>query len=184
MRSSAPKKPHNWQKNIVLWSVLLCASLMLSLSVRVDETSGQMEKTRGWNPAEQQMETAALTYFERVNAGDVEGILALFADDAQLISPLTGEDGIRGTAALRAFYQNTFSLFVEYHASPTDIIIDGNKLVAPLHFEAQTQDGTLIAPNNLNLWTFKHGQFKVLRIYMDTYPYRQALSLESGSGSK
>ena len=65
MRSS--KKPHNWQKNIVLWSVLFCASLMFSLSVRVDETSGQMEKTRVRNPAEQQMETGALTYFERVN---------------------------------------------------------------------------------------------------------------------
>ena len=133
------------------------------------------------HPAEQQMETAALTYFERVNAGDIEGILALFADDAQVISPLTGEEGIRGTAALRAFYQNFFSTFVEYHASPTDIIIEGNKLVAPLHFEAKTQDGTLIATNNLNLWTFEHGKFKVMRIYMDTYPYRQALSQALGS---
>ena len=136
------------------------------------------------HPAEQQMETAALTYFERVNAGDIEAILALFADDAQVISPLTGEEGIRGTAALRAFYQNFFSTFVEYHASPTDIIIEGNKLVAPLHFEAKTQDGTLIATNNLNLWTFEHGQFKVLRIYMDTYPYRQALSHVLGSSDK
>jgi hypothetical protein len=80
--------------------------------------------------------------------------------------------------------QNTFSLFVEYYASPTDIIIDGNKLVAPLHFEAQTQDGTLIATNNLNLWTFENGKFKVLRIYMDTYPYRQALSQALGSGNR
>jgi hypothetical protein len=80
--------------------------------------------------------------------------------------------------------QNTFSLFVEYYASPTDIIIDGNKLVAPLHFEAQTQDGTLIATNNLNLWTFENGKFKVLRIYMDTYPYRQALSQALGGGNR
>ena len=66
------------------------------------------------NPAEQQMETAALTYFEHVNAGDVEGILALFADDAHVISPLTGEEGIRGKAALRAFYQNIFSTLVAH----------------------------------------------------------------------
>ena len=181
MRSSVPKKPHNWQKPFVLCSVLLFANLMLSFFVRVDETAGQMEKTRVRHPAEQQMETAALTYFERVNAGDIEGILALFADDAQLISPLTGEEGIRGTAALRAFYQNLFSTFFELHATPTDIIIEGNKLVAPLHVEAKTQDGTLIATNNLNLWTFEHGKFKVMRIYMDTYPYRQALSQALGS---
>jgi hypothetical protein len=41
-------------------------------------------------PAEQQMETAARTYFERVTKGDVEGILSRFADDAQLINPMTG----------------------------------------------------------------------------------------------
>jgi Ketosteroid isomerase-related protein len=177
-------KPHNGQKNFVLWSVLLCATLMFSLSVRVDETSGRMEKTRVRHPAEQQMETAALTYFDRVNAGDVEGILALFADDAQVISPLTGEEGIRGKAALRAFYQNFFSTFFDYHASPTDIIIDGNKLVAPLHFEAKTHDGTLIATNNLNLWTFEHGKFKVLVNYLDSYPYRQALGQLPGSGNE
>jgi len=58
------------------------------------------------SPAEQQMETAARTYFERVTKGDVEGILALFADDARLINPMTGEEGIKGKAALRGFYQN------------------------------------------------------------------------------
>jgi len=157
---------------------------MLSFFVRVDETAGQMEKTRVRHPAEQQMETAALTYFERVNAGDVEGILALFADDAQLISPLTGEEGIRGKEALRAYYQNLFSTFVDSHASPTDIIIEGNKLVAPLHFEAKTHDGTLIATNNLNLWTFEHGKFKVLVNYLDSYPYRLALGQLPGSGNQ
>ena len=58
----------------------------------------------GTESAEQQMETTARTYFERVNKGDVEGILALFADDAQLINPMTDEEGIRGKAALRAAY--------------------------------------------------------------------------------
>jgi steroid Delta-isomerase len=133
------------------------------------------------SPAEQQMETTARMYFERVNAGDVEGILALFADDAQLINPLTGEAGIRGKAALRAAYQTFFSHLVHPHASPTGIIIEGNKLVAPVHVEGQTNDGQPIAMHNLNLWTFEHGKFKVLCIYMHTYPYRQALSHVLGS---
>jgi steroid Delta-isomerase len=136
------------------------------------------------SPAEQQMETTARTYFERVNTGDVEGILALFADDAQLIHPMTGETGIRGKAALRAAYQHFFRNLVHSHASPTDIIIEGNKLVAPVHVEGTTKDGQPIAMHNLNLWTFEHGKFKVLRIYMDTYPYRQALSHVLGSSDK
>lgn len=128
------------------------------------------------SPAEQQMEAAARRYFECVTKGDVEGILALFADDAQLINPLTAEEGIKGKEALRAFYQNLVNSLVDYHAAPTDIIIDGNKLVAPLHLEGKTKDGNPIVMNNLNLWTFENGKFKTLRIYMDTYPYRQALS--------
>ena len=136
------------------------------------------------SPAEQQMETAARTYFERVTKGDVEGILALFADDAQLINPMTGEEGIRGKAALRAFYQNLVNSLVDYHAGPTDIIIAGDKLVAPLHLEGKTKDGNPLVMNNLNFWTFENGKFKVLRIYMDTYPYRQALSQALGSGKK
>jgi ketosteroid isomerase-like protein len=128
------------------------------------------------SPAEQQMETTARTYFERVNTGDVEGVLALFADDAQLIHPMTGEAGIRGKAALRAAYEHFFSHLAHAHASPTEIIIEGHKLVAPVLVEGETNDGQPIAMHNLNLWTFEHGKFKVLRIYMDTYPYRQALS--------
>jgi len=135
-------------------------------------------------PAEQQMETAARTYFERVTRGDVDGILELFADDAQLVNPMTGEQGIQGKTALRAFYQNLVGSLVDYHAGPTDIIIDGNKLVAPLHLEGKTKDGAPIVMNNLNLWTFENGKFKVLRIYMDTYPYRQALSQALSSGEK
>jgi ketosteroid isomerase-like protein len=133
-------------------------------------------------PAQQHMETAARTYFERVTKGDVNGILDLFADDAQIINPMTGEQGITGKEALRAFYTNLVDSLVDYHAGPTDIIIDGNKLVAPLHLEGKTKDGTPLVMNNLNFWTFENGKFKVLRIYMDTYPYRQALNKALGSG--
>ena len=133
-------------------------------------------------PTEQQMEMAARSYFQRVTAGDVDGILALFADDALLINPMTSETGIRGKEALRVFYTNLVNSLVDYHAGPTDIIIDGNKLVAPLHLEGKTKDGKPIVMNNLNFWTFENGKFKVLRIYMDTYPFRQALSQALGSG--
>ena len=136
-------------------------------------------------PAEQQMETAARAYFERVTKGDVEGILSLFANDATIINPMTGEQGIRGKEALRAFYLNLTSSLVDYHAGPTDIIIDGDKLVAPLHLEGKTKNGAPIVMNNLNFWTFDEaGKFKVLRIYMDTFPYRQALNKALGSGKQ
>ena len=125
---------------------------------------------------EQEMETAAHTYFERVTNGDVDGILELFADDAQLINPVTGAAGIRGKAALRVLYEKLTASLVDYTAAATDIIIEGNKLIAPLHLEGKTTDGKPLVMDNLNFWTFENGKFKVLRIYMDTHPYRAALS--------
>ncbi len=125
---------------------------------------------------EQQMESAAHTYFERVTNGDVDGILELFADDAKLINPVTGAAGIQGKAALRVFYEKLTTSLVDYTAVATDIIIEGNKLLAPLHLEGKTTDGRPLVMDNLNFWTFENGKFKVLRIYMDTHPYRAALS--------
>ena len=125
---------------------------------------------------EQQMESAAHTYFERVTNGDVDGILELFADDARLINPVTGAAGIQGKAALRTFYEKLTTSLVDYTAAATDIIIEGNKLIAPLHLEGKTTDGQPLVMDNLNFWTFENGKFKVLRIYMDTHPYRLALS--------
>ena len=125
---------------------------------------------------EQQMENAAHMYFERVTNGDVDGILELFADDAKLINPVTGASGIQGKAALRVFYEKLTTSLVDYTATATDIIIEGNKLIAPLHLEGKTTDGKPLVMDNLNFWTFENGKFKVLRIYMDTHPYRAALS--------
>ena len=130
--------------------------------------------TRG--QTEQQMESAAHTYFERVTNGDVDGILELFADDATLINPVTGAAGIQGKAALRVFYEKLTTSLIDYTAAATDIIIEGNKLLAPLHLEGKTTDGKPLVMDNLNFWTFENGKFKVLRIYMDTHPYRAALS--------
>jgi ketosteroid isomerase-like protein len=136
--------------------------------------------TRG--PTEQQMEAAAHRYFECVTKGDVDSILALFADDARLINPMTGEDGIQGKAALRTFYQQLVSSLVDYQAVATAIVIEGDTLVAPLHLEGKTSDGQPIVMNNLNFWTFEAGKFKILRIYMDTHPYRQALDQALAGG--
>ena len=186
MSLSEPRKRHSWRKSIALSSALVCVGITAHLPALAEDLSGKKEeKSMARTPAEQQMETAARTYFERVTKGDVEGILSLFADDAQIINPMTGEQGIKGKEALRAFYTNLTSSLVDYHAGPTDIIIDGKKLVAPLHLEGKTKDGAPIAMNNLNFWTFdENGKFKVLRIYMDTYPFRQALSQALGSGKK
>ncbi len=166
-------------------AVLLCLTVPITLAFAERPKDTMEEKAMARTAEQQQMEKAARTYFENVTKGNVDGILELFAEDAHVINPMTGEEGIRGKAALRAFYTNLVNSLTDYHAGPTDIVIEGNKLVAPLHLEGKTKGGAPIVMNNLNFWTFdEKGKFKVLRIYMDTYPYRQALSQAMSSGKK
>ena len=55
-------------------------------------------------PSNDEMKAAMRTYVERLNAGDLEGVLALYAADASVEDPVgTGER--RGTAEIRAFYE-------------------------------------------------------------------------------
>ena len=48
-------------------------------------------------------------YVAALNAGDLDGIVALFADDATVEDPV-GSEPRRGRAAIRAFYANSLKL--------------------------------------------------------------------------
>ena len=90
--------------------------------------------------------------------------------------PRAWRNNSRRSLPVWTFYEKLTTSLVDYTAAATDIIIEGNKLIAPLHLEGKTTDGQPLVMDNLNFWTFENGKFKVLRIYMDTHPYRAALS--------
>ena len=50
------------------------------------------------------MKAAMRAYVERLNAGDLEGIMALYAEDATVEDPV-GTGARQGTADIRAFYE-------------------------------------------------------------------------------
>lgn len=54
-------------------------------------------------PSNDEMKAAMRAYVERLNAGDLDGIMALYADDATVEDPV-GADVRRGAAEIRAFY--------------------------------------------------------------------------------
>lgn len=55
-------------------------------------------------PSNEEMKAVMRSYVERLNAGDLEGVLALYADDATVEDPV-GADVRRGAAEIRAFYE-------------------------------------------------------------------------------
>ena len=63
------------------------------------------------------------TYYERVDADDVEGLLALFADDVRYERP--GRAAIEGIEELRAFYERDRPLEDGTH-EVDHVLADGN----------------------------------------------------------
>lgn len=55
-------------------------------------------------PDNETMKAAMRTYVDRLNAGDLEAVMALYADDASVEDPV-GTGARRGTAEIRAFYE-------------------------------------------------------------------------------
>ena len=52
----------------------------------------------------EQMKAAMRQYVERLNAGDLDGVVSMFAADATVEDPV-GTDIRRGTVEIRAFYE-------------------------------------------------------------------------------
>lgn len=55
-------------------------------------------------PTQAEMKAVLVKYVERVNAGDIDGVLALYADDATIEDPL-GSPARVGKAAITELYQ-------------------------------------------------------------------------------
>lgn len=80
--------------------------------------------------AEQPLE-AARSWFAAFNAHDLEGLLALYADDARHFSPKLQvrrpETGgwVQGKEALRDWWRDAFERLPSLHYGPTRLIADG-----------------------------------------------------------
>ncbi len=59
-------------------------------------------------PSNDEMKAAMRAYVERLNAGDLDGVMALYADDATVEDPV-GADVRRSAADIRAFYDQAIA---------------------------------------------------------------------------
>ncbi len=87
-------------------------------------------------PSNDEMKAAMRAYVERINAGDLEGVMALYAGDATVEDPV-GVGICRGTADIRTFYEQAFTRNVKlrivgpqrgsagaFAAMPLDVEVD------------------------------------------------------------
>lgn len=82
-------------------------------------------KTRGFDSREQAV--AFAKWLENaVNAHDVEALVARYADNAVMISPVFHD--IRGRDAIAASWREVFQRFPDWQVSTKEILVDGDRL--------------------------------------------------------
>ena len=113
-------------------------------------------------------------YFRLVGAGDVDGVVACFAEDGSFWPPLAGEP-FRGHVAIRTFFEGLIPLFSSRHEVTTRVIVDGDRGLSELVFEAELIDGRRVRFENCNTYAFRGGRFGDVRVYADAAAMRRQL---------
>lgn len=94
--------------------------------------------------ADEELDVLARTrsYYERVDAGDVEGVLDWFADDGVYHRP--GYPPMRGRAALSAFYGG--ERVIQSGAHTLDVVlVDGWQAAVRGRFDGVLKDGSTVS---------------------------------------
>lgn len=103
-------------------------------------------------------------YFTTVNAGDWEGWLALFADDAVLTEPIGSINGIgelrNGVGALQKGYRS-------FQNQLKELIVEGERAVALTHISAVTRSGVPVELDVANVYRIRGGKIVEQRNYLD-----------------
>lgn len=108
-------------------------------------------------------------YFELMTAGDIEGIIALFADGGFVISPFLGK------MAARPFFEKLGNASTNSVLTVYDVLIGDDNRTAAGHFRYDwtLADGSDLSFEGVDLFTFAHDQrFQSMNIYYDTHPLR------------
>lgn len=110
------------------------------------------------------------SYFERMTAGDIEGIIALFDDDGFVLSPFLGKMDVR------PFFEKLNAASTASKLTVFDILLGTDKETAAAHFRYQwtLEDGSELDFQGIDYFTFaESGKFRSLSIFYDTHPLRE-----------
>ncbi|MEU5876775.1 nuclear transport factor 2 family protein [Spirillospora sp. NPDC047279] len=117
-------------------------------------------------------ETSVAAYLERLAAGDLDGVLALFRDDAVVESPLYGQ------MSARAFYTGLFEDTERSEITPVETFLstsDPRRVAVRFRYDWTLADGTPTTFDCVDVMEFgagPDGRIARLTIIYDTHPLR------------
>ena len=103
-------------------------------------------------------------YIDRMNAGDLAGVVALYADDATIEDPVGSGKVVTGKEAITAFYAGSMKTKAQLKLSAP--IRTSHSDSAAMAFEVTLDWGGLMSISVIDVMTFNAaGQFTTMRAY-------------------
>ncbi|MFI0545702.1 MAG: steroid Delta-isomerase [Brachymonas sp.] len=107
---------------------------------------------------------AMQAYIDRMNAGDLAGVVALYADDATIEDPVGSSKLITGKAEITEFYTTSMQTKAQLKLSAP--IRTSHSDSAAMAFEVTLDWGGLMSISVIDVMTFNAaGQFTTMRAY-------------------
>jgi uncharacterized protein len=131
--------------------------------------------------SQENLEVVRLAH-ERLNEGDIDGLIALCDDDFELdmSARLLNPDTYRGHEGIRRFYREVREIWEEFRWEPLRLLEATDKVVVPLHSHGRGRgSGLEIARDAAMVWTVRKGRAVSVRFYID-----QAEALEAAGLSE
>ena len=132
--------------------------------------------------------SVARQFFERFDANDLDGVMALFADDATFQVPGKPEEmrsaGLYDRTRLRGLFDRmTSRLRGGLRMSAHTLISEGDIVVAEASSRGELTNGRVYDQRYLTLFRILDGKIREVREYNDTlHAYRHALGVAFESG--
>jgi serine phosphatase RsbU (regulator of sigma subunit) len=89
-------------------------------------TGANMETEHSAQLTHEQAVELAKQLVDAVNAHDPDPLLAMYADDAVVVSPVAGE--MRGISAIREWWKRIFFLFPDWTVKHATVLVDGERI--------------------------------------------------------
>ncbi len=119
---------------------------------------------------EQQKIDMVHTYFERMTASDIEGIIELFGSDAFVNSPFLGK------MDAPSFFRKLGNASRASKLTVFDVLLgkEGDSAAAHFQYDWTLANGDLLTFQGIDYFAFGDGgKFKSMSIFYDTHPLRQ-----------
>jgi len=111
--------------------------------------------------------TLVKSYFQAIREGNLDGILATFAANGHSLDPVNAPPHV-GHAAIKKFFQGTFSLFKKVELNEDSIFSAGNSVAVKWTGHGVGQNDREVRFEGIDVFEFNsEGRIQELRAYWD-----------------